>query len=365
MGWTVTPAPGPLGLKGRSSPWPCAAFAQAGVSGEVDERPVPRRGAGQVHRPGLRRHGAGPPPHLPAAHQAARPDAVAAERRLLADAGRRRDGPDGPGPLQAAGADEPFLPSPNAWIGVSAEDQKRASLRVPRWPPRPPPSGSSAPSRCSARSGRRAWTASTGASSAASPASTPARSTSAGSATSSPPVTTRARSYSSSSSARYGRGRMAAARAPAGMPGRLTFASASTRALRAHLARQVGAERASQRPAPPGSTHGRAPRHRPAATRGEARELRRSRRRRRRLPTSLYSQEQIRDLISDLRKHEPPAAALAAQRASTSSLRQRLETACAEITRLRTENRSLRDQLARQLGLHRMQPASKAAAEPQ
>ena len=43
--------------------------------------------------------------------------------------------------------------------------------------------------------------------------------------------------------------------------------------------------------------------------------------------TWLYSQDQIRDLISDLRKHEPPAAALTAQRASTSSLRQRLDTA--------------------------------------
>ena len=81
--------------------------------------------------------------------------------------------------------------------------------------------------------------------------------------------------------------------------------------------------------------------------------------------TWLYSQDQIRDLISDLRKHEPPAAALTAQRATTGSLRQRLDTACAEITRLRTENRSLRDQLARQLGLHRMQPVNKAPAEPQ
>jgi Family of unknown function (DUF6262) len=81
--------------------------------------------------------------------------------------------------------------------------------------------------------------------------------------------------------------------------------------------------------------------------------------------TWLYSQDQIRDLISDLRQHEPPAAALTAQRASINSLRQRLDTACAEITRLRTENRSLRDQLARQLGLHRMQPASRAPAEPQ
>jgi hypothetical protein len=80
--------------------------------------------------------------------------------------------------------------------------------------------------------------------------------------------------------------------------------------------------------------------------------------------TWLYSQEQIRDLISDLRQHEPPAAALTAQRASTSSLRQRLDTACAEITRLRTENRSLRDQLARQLGLHRMQPVGSTKRPP-
>jgi Family of unknown function (DUF6262) len=84
--------------------------------------------------------------------------------------------------------------------------------------------------------------------------------------------------------------------------------------------------------------------------------------------TWLYTQDPIRDLISDLRKHKPPAAALTAltaQRATTSSLRQRLDTASTEITRLRTENRSLRDQLARQLGLHRMQPASEAPAEPQ
>ena len=81
--------------------------------------------------------------------------------------------------------------------------------------------------------------------------------------------------------------------------------------------------------------------------------------------TWLYSQDQIRDLISDLREHKPSPTALTAQRASTSSLRQRLDTASAEITRLRNENRSLRDQLARQLGLHRMQPVNQAPAEPQ
>ena len=72
----------------------------------------------------------------------------------------------------------------------------------------------------------------------------------------------------------------------------------------------------------------------------------------------LYRQAQIRDLISQLRHQHAPAAALAPQRASTDSLRQRLDTARAEITRLRAENRSLRDQIARQLGLQRIQPAS-------
>jgi transposase-like protein len=68
----------------------------------------------------------------------------------------------------------------------------------------------------------------------------------------------------------------------------------------------------------------------------------------------LYRQNQIRDLISQLRE-QGPAAALATQRPSTDSLRQRLDTARAEITRLRAENRSLRDQIARQLGLQRTQ----------
>jgi hypothetical protein len=72
----------------------------------------------------------------------------------------------------------------------------------------------------------------------------------------------------------------------------------------------------------------------------------------------LYRQGQIRDLISQLRHQHPTAAALTPQRASTSSLRQRLDTARAEITRLRAENRSLRDQIARQLGLQRAQSAS-------
>jgi len=69
--------------------------------------------------------------------------------------------------------------------------------------------------------------------------------------------------------------------------------------------------------------------------------------------TWLYSQDQIRDLINQLRQQHTPAPAPAAQRASTNSLRQRLDTARAEITRLRAENHSLREQIARQLGLQR------------
>lgn len=79
--------------------------------------------------------------------------------------------------------------------------------------------------------------------------------------------------------------------------------------------------------------------------------------------TWLYRQDQIRDLIGQLRD-QPPAAARTAQRANTDSLRQRLDTARAEITRLRAENRSLRDQLARQLGLQRTQHAQDTPAEP-
>jgi len=72
----------------------------------------------------------------------------------------------------------------------------------------------------------------------------------------------------------------------------------------------------------------------------------------------LYRQDQIAALISQLRPQHAPAATLTTQRASTASLRQRPGTARAEITRLRAENRSLRDQIARQLGLQRTQHAT-------
>ena len=79
--------------------------------------------------------------------------------------------------------------------------------------------------------------------------------------------------------------------------------------------------------------------------------------------TWLYRQDQIRGLISQQRALKPPATRLTAQRATADSLRQRLDAAHAEITRLQAENRSLRDQLARQLGHHRTQYAKEAPAE--
>ena len=72
----------------------------------------------------------------------------------------------------------------------------------------------------------------------------------------------------------------------------------------------------------------------------------------------LYRQDQIRDVISRQRALKPPPARrLTAQRATTDSLRQRLDAARAENTRLRAENR--------QLGLQRTQHAEHTPAEPQ
>jgi len=82
--------------------------------------------------------------------------------------------------------------------------------------------------------------------------------------------------------------------------------------------------------------------------------------------TWLYSQDQIRDLISKQRALDPPRARVTAQRASADSLRQRLDAAArAEITRLRAENHSLRDQIARQLGLQRTQHGRDLSDESQ
>jgi uncharacterized protein DUF6262 len=74
----------------------------------------------------------------------------------------------------------------------------------------------------------------------------------------------------------------------------------------------------------------------------------------------LYRQPQIRALITTLRSTTPSTTS-SAQRASAESLRQRLDAARDEITRLRADNTSLRDQLARHLGAQR---ARQAAPQP-
>jgi hypothetical protein len=78
----------------------------------------------------------------------------------------------------------------------------------------------------------------------------------------------------------------------------------------------------------------------------------------------LYRQDQIRDLISRQRALQPPAGRATAQRATADSLRQRLDASRAENTRLRAENRSLREQIARHLGLQRTQHAKDTPGEP-
>ena len=73
----------------------------------------------------------------------------------------------------------------------------------------------------------------------------------------------------------------------------------------------------------------------------------------------IYTQPELRERIEQLRQHnrnEPnPAATVsnADSRASTDSLRRRLELAHQHIAQLRTENREVRDALARAHGLLR------------
>jgi hypothetical protein len=70
--------------------------------------------------------------------------------------------------------------------------------------------------------------------------------------------------------------------------------------------------------------------------------------------TWLYRNPGIRDLIARLRSEPSPAASTrAAQRATAESLRTRLDAARQEITRLRAENATLREQAARHLGQQR------------
>lgn len=72
----------------------------------------------------------------------------------------------------------------------------------------------------------------------------------------------------------------------------------------------------------------------------------------------LYREPQLRAEIERLRQspHRSGPTGRPAQRATADSLRQQLHVYRAEIARLQDENRSLKDQLARQLG------ASRAAA---
>jgi hypothetical protein len=71
----------------------------------------------------------------------------------------------------------------------------------------------------------------------------------------------------------------------------------------------------------------------------------------------LYRQPDLRDTITRLRALPASEPAIASvQRTSIDSLRQRLDTAQDEITRLRHENTALRDQLARALGEQRVRP---------
>lgn len=69
----------------------------------------------------------------------------------------------------------------------------------------------------------------------------------------------------------------------------------------------------------------------------------------------LYTQPALRDTITSLRTNTPrsSAKAPAAQRATTESLRQRLDATRNDVTRLRAENQTLRDQLALALGEQR------------
>ncbi len=69
----------------------------------------------------------------------------------------------------------------------------------------------------------------------------------------------------------------------------------------------------------------------------------------------LYRQPDLRGEIDRLRNlaHANTAPVPSAQRASTDSLRRRLETTLGEIQRLTIENRQLREQVARRFGQQR------------
>jgi hypothetical protein len=69
----------------------------------------------------------------------------------------------------------------------------------------------------------------------------------------------------------------------------------------------------------------------------------------------LYRHSDIHALIISMRSAGPPPvpAVPSAQRRSTESLREQLDAARAEITRLKSDSTAMQDQLARQLGTER------------
>jgi hypothetical protein len=69
----------------------------------------------------------------------------------------------------------------------------------------------------------------------------------------------------------------------------------------------------------------------------------------------LYRESDIHNTIVSLRSAGPPVTAgiPSAQRRTTESLREQLDAARAEITRLKSDNTTVRDHLARQLGTER------------
>jgi len=70
----------------------------------------------------------------------------------------------------------------------------------------------------------------------------------------------------------------------------------------------------------------------------------------------LYTQPALRDTITSLRcgPTRPSAVVPATQRATSESLRQRLDTTRQDVARLRAENQTLRSQLALALGEQRV-----------
>ena len=79
----------------------------------------------------------------------------------------------------------------------------------------------------------------------------------------------------------------------------------------------------------------------------------------------LYRQPEIRDLITGLRTSPgPPTSTPASQRATTESLHALLDASGHEITRLRAENATLRNEPARRLGQDRADPPNNIHSLP-